>query len=94
LDEIGSIISNSNVHGMAGTSRERARNFYDPLDLPQKLKSYIADSRKDSMSAAARMFGISAGTLKKIIEGGVLPRTCFFAYETHSNMPYSVPVFQ
>src|SRR4051812_18870900 len=78
LDEIGNLIKHNDVHGSVHTSTRSARKFFDPLDLPVKLDSYIKGSRRQSLASAAKMFGISAQSLKTIIGGGPLSENMLF----------------
>jgi hypothetical protein len=78
LDEIGNIIHHNNVHGSAKFSGDSARVFFDPLELPEKLKSYIKDSRHESFTSVATMFGMSAKTLASIVNGGPLSENMLF----------------
>jgi hypothetical protein len=68
LDEIANIITHNNLHGTAYTSKERGKRFFEPLALPEKLASYIRDSRKESVASVAKMFDMSAQSLKRIID--------------------------
>lgn len=78
LDEIANIISYNNVHGSARRSRQTQKFFFDPLELPEKLASYVKDSRRQSASAVAKMFQMSPKTLKSIIDHGPLSESMLF----------------
>ena len=74
LAEIGKITSS----GAAYASREKARKFYNGLQLPRKLSSYIQDTQRMSMSRAAKTFGISPPALKQILSGGSISENMLF----------------
>ena len=78
LDEIADIVTYYRVHGPAHRSADGQKSFLTPLQLPQKLTSYVADSRGQSTSAAAKMFQMSSKTLKSIMNGGPLSENMLF----------------
>jgi len=73
LDAIEEIVRQGSAYG----SRERGKHFYDPLDLPARLSTYISAADL-SIAQAAKMLGISSGSLKRILEGGSLSENMLF----------------
>ena len=49
LEEIDRVVSNGHVYA----TKEKARQFFEPLELPEKLASYIRESQGESISRAA-----------------------------------------
>jgi hypothetical protein len=78
LDEIGNIVADGNANGPSHESRQGGKKFYNFLDLPPKLKSYIEESREQSIPAAATQFGMSPGSLKRILNGEPLSENMLF----------------
>jgi hypothetical protein len=78
LDEIANIITHNQVRGSARKSNAQGKVFYDSLELPEKLAAYVNDPRRQKLSDAARMFGMSAKTLKSLIDGGPLSENMLF----------------
>ena|SRR5439155_9045666 len=62
LDEIANVIRHNQVHGTARKSHAQGKAFYDPLQLPQKLNSYVRDSRRQKLGEAARMWPSAASS--------------------------------
>lgn len=78
LDEIGNIVADGYANGPSHESRQAGKKFYNSLDLPLKLKSYIEESRKESLSNAAEQFGMSPASLKRVLNGGPLSENMLF----------------
>jgi len=55
-------------------SKERGKRFYDPHDLPALLASYVAQNAL-TVAAAARRFGMSGDTLKRLMSGRAISDT-------------------
>lgn len=55
-------------HAQYYESRERGKRFYDPHNFPSLLSSYVAQSKLPLKSIASQ-FGISPGTVKRLMSG-------------------------
>ena len=73
LDEIRNIIQNHE----AFASREQGKKFYDLLELPRILDSYVRASNR-SFPAVAKIFGMSKQSLQRIIDGAPLSENMLF----------------
>lgn len=73
LDAINEIIREADVHG----SHERGKNFYSPMNLPDRLDGYL-QAAKLSIPQAAKAFRMSPQSLRSILKSGSISENMLF----------------